>query len=134
MVEKDYNYPGGFYVRHKDAHRFCITGTRWDIENMAENALASLDLNCGRVLLNTEEEKNWLIEVKGVVLEGLDRQMLNWLDMHGVDNSFVKKQFFMDLLWKMLSDVRVNDRVPEYVVNLGKGMENMKVVDVNNRS
>ena len=120
MVEKDFNYPGGYYVRHKNA-KFCICGTRWDIESLVENAIAALEENCGRLLLNNEADKTCIEELKGIILEGLDKHMLAWLEAQGVNNAFIKKQFFMELLWKLLADIRVNERAPFYEIDLGEG-------------
>ena len=136
MVEKDYNYPGGFYIRHKDAFRYAITGNRFAIENMIENALAALGENCGFVIVRNEQELEWIKETHGAALELLDAQLTNALNNKNTDHAFIKKQFYMDLLWKFLKEVRVNERAPEFKVDIGKHeltVKDLHYTDINNK-
>jgi len=121
MVEKDYNYPGGFYIRHKDASRYCIACTRHDLENMIENALAALGVNCGRIILHDDAELQLFNDIRAVIMEELDNKLIFYLESNGFKNAIPAKQFFMQLLWVALSSARVNERVPKIELELGKG-------------
>ncbi len=120
MVEKDYNYPGGFYIRHKDAYKYAIAANRYAIENMIENALAALEMNCGCIIVRNVQEIEWLKETHSIAMEILDNQLLDALNNKNIDHAFIKKQFYMDLLWKAIKDIRVNERAPEFKLIVGK--------------
>ncbi len=134
MVEKDYNYPGGFYIRHKDAYKYAIAANRYAIENMIENTLAALEMNCGCIIVRNEQEIEWLKEIHRIAMEFLDNQLLDALNNKNIDHAFIKKQFYMDLLWKAIKDIRVNERAPEFKVAVGKQVITAKDLQgVNNK-
>lgn len=97
VVEKDYQFPGGFYVRHKNTPYY-LTGSRRDIEYMVENALAALEMNTGPIILATEEEAEKVTSMTKPVMELLDTKLLG-------DN-----EWYLNLLWKIFNTVTVHPR------------------------
>lgn len=96
-VEKDYQFPGGFYIRHKDTPYY-ITASRYDIECMVENALAALGVNTGPIIVPTPEQAEMIRVMIQPAMEVLDTQL------PGANG------WFLDLLWALLSRVKVHPR------------------------
>ncbi|TEB15184.1 hypothetical protein Psfp_02360 [Pelotomaculum sp. FP] len=106
VVEKDYQFPGGFYVRHKNTPYY-LTGSRHDIELMIENALAALEMNTGPIILATEEEAEIMAAMTRPVMELLDTQLLG------------TKGWYQNLLWGILNSVTVHPRAMSIRINGG---------------
>lgn len=96
VVEKDYQFPGGFYVRHKNTPYY-LTGSRRDIEYMVENALAALEMNTGPIILAAEEEAERIISMTKPVMELLDKKLPG-------------DEWYLNLLWKIFNAVTVHPR------------------------
>jgi len=96
-VEKDYQFPGGYYIRHKDTPYFLAAG-RHDIQCMIENALAALGENVGPVIVATPEEAERISALTQPVMELLDTHL------PGANG------WYLNMLWKLLQQVRVHPR------------------------
>lgn len=95
VVERDYQFPGGYYVRHKDTPYY-ISTTRRDIELMIENALAALGKNTGPIILANEDDADRVISMTKPLMELLDKQL--------------PYPWYLDILWSILSAVTVHPR------------------------
>lgn len=98
-VERDYQFPGGFYVRHKDTQYF-LTASRHDIECLLENALAALGQNAGPIIVPTRDQ--------AAIIDMLIQPTMEILDTHlpGANG------WYLNLLWKMLRAVKIHSRAP----------------------
>ena len=95
VVEKDYQFLGGYYVRHKDTPYYLSTSRR-DIELMIENALAALGRNTGPLILPNEEEAEKVVAMTKPLMELLDKQL--------------PCPWYLDILWGILNAVTVHPR------------------------
>jgi len=98
-VERDYQFPGGFYIRHKDTPYF-LTASRHDIECLLENALAALGQNAGPIIVPTRDQ--------AAMIDMLIKPTMETLDIHlpGANG------WYLDLLWKVLRAVKIHSRAP----------------------
>lgn len=96
VVEKDYQFPGGFYVRHKETPYF-LTASRRDIELLVENALAALGRNTGPIIVPTEEELEAITVMTPPIME--------LLDSHCLGNGP-----YLKLIWQVLNYVTTHPR------------------------
>jgi|GEM_PF-4321485 len=97
VVEKDYQFPGGFYVRHKNTPYY-LTGSRRDIEYMVENALAALEMNTGPIILATEEEAEKISAMTKPVMELLATKLPG------------NNEWYLNLLWRTFNNLTVHPR------------------------
>ena len=73
MVEKDFRFPGGYYIRRKDTRpAFCLCCSQHDIFCMIENGLAALGENVGPILVTNQAEKEIVERVKPLLFERLE--------------------------------------------------------------
>ncbi len=96
-VEKDYQFPGGFYLRHKETPYY-LTASRYDIECMIENALAALGLNTGPIIVPTREQADMINMMIQPTMEILDTHL------PGANG------WFLNLLWAVLGRVKLHPR------------------------
>lgn len=98
-VERDYQFPGGFYVRHKDTPYF-LTAGRHDVECLLENALAALGQNAGPIIVPTRDQ--------AAIIESLIQPTMEVLDtsLPGENG------WYLNLLWDILRAVKVHTRAP----------------------
>lgn len=105
-VEKDYQFPGGFYLRHKETPYY-LTASRYDIECMIENALAALGLNTGPIIVPTREQADMINMMIQPTMEVLDTRL------PGANG------WFLNLLWAVLGKVKVHPRA----ANIADGVQ-----------
>lgn len=96
-VERDYQFPGGFYVRHKGTPYF-LSSRQYDIELMVENALAALNKNTGPIILPNEDEVKMVMDMTSPVMELLDKKLPS------------TSGWYLNFLWNILNTVTVHPR------------------------
>ena len=123
MVEKDFRFPGGYYVRRKDTRpSFYLCCSQHDIFCMIENGLAALGENVGPILVTNQAEKEILERVKPVLFERLEC-LPDWLTESRV---FLSHQVPPDqaaagaakivsrIIWDAVKNIKINERLRTY--------------------
>lgn len=99
VVEKDYQFPGGYYVRHKSTPYYLPAG-RHDIKLMIENALAALGKNYGPIILAKEDDADKIMASTKQIMELLHTEL----------SGNKESESYLKFLWGILNGVTVHSR------------------------